>query len=169
MKKLYLVRHAKSSWDYPQLSDHDRPLASRGLRDAPFMASMLEEQGVKPDRLVSSTAKRAYSTAVFFANAFGIDSEDILTERRVYHAMSSDVLDVVSAWPDEWNTVLLFGHNPTFTDVANYFTDNYIDNVPTCGIVGIEAEDDSWKSFRRREGRVVDYWYPKQFPKGKKK
>lgn len=169
MKMLYLVRHAKSSWDHPQLADHDRPLGARGLRDAPFMASMLKNEGVKPDQLVSSTAKRAFSTAVFFANAFGLNSENIRTERRVYHAMTDDILDLVSSWPEEWDTVLLFGHNPTFTSVANHFSDDYIDNVPTCGIVAIQSDDDSWHSLGKGNGRVLDFWYPKLFPKRAKR
>lgn len=165
MKMLYLIRHAKSSWDYPDLHDFDRPLGARGLKDAPFMAQMIRDEGVVPDQLVSSPAKRAYSTAVFFAQAQGIQADDIVQNKKIYHAYAEDLLRIVKDWPDEWNTVFLFGHNPTFTSVANYFAEDYIDNVPTCGIVGIQLEADKWAEVRKREGKVNQFWYPKQFKK----
>lgn len=160
---LYLIRHAKSSWDHPGLKDIDRPLEARGYRDAPFMAKMLASEGIKADKLVSSPAKRAYSTAVFFAQAQGIDPESIEQDIKVYHAYAEDVLAVARNWKDSWNTVFLFGHNPTFTSVANYFADQFIDNVPTCGIVGIELEAIQWKDLKKGAGRIKHYWYPKQF------
>lgn len=163
MKMLYLIRHAKSSWDYPELRDFDRPLGSRGLRDAPFMARMIKKENIVPDKLVSSPAKRAYSTAVFFAQAQGINPEDIVQNVDIYHAYAEDILKIARDWPDDWNTVFLFGHNPTFTSVANYFADEFIDNVPTCGIVAIELETDNWSSLKKRGGRVKAFWYPKQF------
>lgn len=165
MKMLYLIRHAKSSWDYPELKDIDRPLGSRGLRDAPFMAEMLKKEGVHPDKIVSSPAKRAHSTALFFARAQGIDPDDILKDLKVYHAYAADILGIARDWPDDWNTVFLFGHNPTFTSVANYYADEFIDNVPTCGIVGIRLATDRWNGVKKGEGEVTDFWYPKQFKK----
>jgi phosphohistidine phosphatase len=163
MKMLYLIRHAKSSWDYPELHDFDRPLASRGLKDAPFMAQMIRNEGIVPDQLVSSPAKRAYSTAVFFAQAQGIPADAIVQNKKIYHAYAEDILRIARDWPDDWNTVFLFGHNPTFTSVANYFTDEYIDNIPTCGIAAIELEADKWATVSKRAGKVQAFWYPKQF------
>jgi phosphohistidine phosphatase len=167
MKMLYLIRHAKSSWDYPELKDFDRPLGARGLRDAPFMAKMIRDEGVVPDKLVSSPAKRAHSTAIFFAQAQGIRPEDIEQELAVYHAYSEDILRIARHWPDEWNTVFLFGHNPTFTSVANFFTESYIDNVPTCGIVAIELAASKWSELKKGAGKVKEFWYPKQFKQRK--
>lgn len=168
MKMLYLVRHAKSSWDYPDLRDFDRPLASRGLRDAPFMAQMIRDEGIIPDKLVSSPAKRAYSTAIFFAQAQGINPEEIAQNEKIYHAYAEDILRIARDWPDDWNTVFLFGHNPTFTSVANYFAEEFIDNVPTCGVVAIQLEADSWSAARKGAGTVTNFWYPKQFKNRKK-
>lgn len=163
MKVLYLIRHAKSSWDYPELKDIDRPLGSRGLRDAPFMAQLLKEKGIVPDKIVSSPAKRAHSTATFFAQAQGIRPEKILLDPKIYHAYAGDILSIARDWPDDWNNVFLFGHNPTFTSVANYFADEFIDNVPTCGIVEIQLDTNSWKHLKKGEGEVKHFWYPKQF------
>ncbi|MEZ4992727.1 MAG: histidine phosphatase family protein [Saprospiraceae bacterium] len=163
MKMLYLIRHAKSSWDHPELRDIDRPLGSRGLRDAPFMATMIRKEGVKPDKIVSSPARRAHTTAIFFANGLGMDAQEIVLNEDIYEAFGSDILRIANHWPDDWNTVFLFGHNPTFTTVANYFADEMIDNVPTCGIVAISLDADRWKDVERGAGSVLHFWYPKQF------
>lgn len=163
MKMLYLIRHAKSSWDHPELRDIDRPLGARGLRDAPFMAEMLKKEKVMPDKIVSSPARRAHTTSIFFANALGIDPQEIVLNEKVYEAFGSDILRIARDWPDDWNTVFLFGHNPTFTTVANYFTREMIDNVPTCGIVAIRMDTDRWAEVDRGTGKVINFWYPKQF------
>lgn len=163
MKMLYLIRHAKSSWDHPELRDIDRPLGARGLRDAPFMADMLKQQGAMPDKLVSSPAKRAHATAIFFANGLGIDPQEIVLNKEIYEAFGSDILKIARDWPEEWNTVFLFGHNPTFTTVANYFAEEMIENVPTCGIVAIQLDIAKWKSLDRGSGTIRNFWYPKQF------
>lgn len=163
MKMLYLIRHAKSSWDHPELRDIDRPLGRRGLRDAPFMANLLKEQAVQPDAMVSSPARRAHATAIFFANGLGIDPQTILLDKNIYEAFGSDILRIARDWQDEWDTVFLFGHNPTFTTVANYFAEELIENVPTCGIVAIQLEVDSWTKVDREVGKIVNFWYPKQF------
>ncbi len=162
MRTLFLIRHAKSSWDNPGLRDFNRPLNERGLRDAPKMAKLLVNQGIKPDLVVSSPAKRALTTALFFAEAFDIDEEAVVRKQEIYEADPMDILQIISDLPNTAQTVLLFGHNPTFTDVANRFSENFIDNVPTCGIVQIESEADSWKSFYEGNAAVKAIFVPKE-------
>ncbi len=163
MKIVYLIRHAKSSWENPALPDFQRPLNKRGLRDGPFMAQLLRDKGVKPDLLVSSPANRAMTTATLFAEAFDIRPEDIVRKDNIYEAYPSDILQIIAELPTESNIVLLFGHNPTFTSIANHFTpDEFIDNVPTCGIVKIEAMTEDWKTFSS-EGKATAFHFPKQF------
>ncbi len=163
MKSVYFIRHAKSSWDDPSLRDIDRPLNKRGLRDAPFMAKMLRAKGIKPDRLVSSPARRAFSTARFFAEELGIAKEEIWLDKRIYEAYPEDVLGILQELPDDYKLVLAFGHNPTFTGVANFFADEYISNVPTCGIFRVDAAVISWADFREGKGNLTEYHYPKQY------
>jgi phosphohistidine phosphatase len=163
MKTVFLIRHAKSDWSDASLRDIDRPLNKRGIKDAPFMAKLLKSKGVAPDRLISSPAVRAVSTAVFFAEAFGVDKDDILIEEGIYEAGSSDIIRIIRRLPDEWDTILLFGHNPTFTTVANLFYQNLISNLPTCGIVRIDAEIDSWKDFDEQGARLNEIYFPKQY------
>jgi phosphohistidine phosphatase len=162
MKTLYLVRHAKSSWDHPGLRDFDRPLNKRGQNDAPRMAQLLLKLGVQPDLLVSSPAKRAISTAIYFADSFDIKTEDILREQMVYEAFPQQIHQVISRLPDSARTVMLFGHNPTFTDVANQFADDFIDNVPTCGVVKITASVEQWNTFYEGNARVIACYFPKE-------
>ncbi len=162
MKTLFLVRHAKSSWDQPGLRDFDRSLNERGQNDAPRMAQMLVKQGVKPDLLVSSPAKRALTTAIFFAEAFGFKAEAVLREPSIYEAFPQEILRVISGMPDTAQTVLLFGHNPTFTEVANLFTEDFIDNLPTCGVVKIVSSAETWKAFYEGNSKVIACYFPKE-------
>lgn len=166
MKTLYLVRHAKSSWDNPSVSDSERTLNERGLRDAAFMADFAKKQGVEPDRIVTSPARRALMTAAIFGRALGIDEADFQIESTIYHAAPSEILSIVSALPDADETVIVFGHNPTFTDVANRFSKKFIDNVPTCGIVRIEAAVGSWRDFLPENAAATGFFFPKMYLPG---
>jgi phosphohistidine phosphatase len=163
MKTVFFVRHAKSSWENPSLRDIERPLNQRGLRDAPFMAKLLRGKGVTPDRLLSSPAKRAMATAAFFAEAFDIDETDIESRAEIYEAFPETLLDIIRTFPAAWSNVLIFGHNPTFTSLVNLFSNRYIANVPTCGIVEVGAAIDDWRDFAPRTGKIANYYYPKQF------
>ena len=165
MKTVYFVRHAKSSWADMSLRDAQRPLSGRGERDAPFMAEMLAEKGVKADAIVSSPAKRAFTTATYFAKAFGFKKKDILVREEIYEAWGDRLMEVVHSLPDHFETVLIFGHNPTYTSIANDFArpGEYIDNVPTCGIFKVEAKVNDWSDFNERTGTLTEFYYPKQF------
>ena len=137
MKTLYLIRHAKSSWKLSNLSDFDRPLKKRGISDAPLMGSVLKQKGVKPDLMVSSPANRAISTAKLVAKELGYPQMEIEQNKGIYHAYITDLLKIVQSIDDKHNTVCLFGHNPGFTDLANFLTGTTIFNVPTSGVCGI--------------------------------
>lgn len=165
MKKITLIRHAKSSWDDISMSDHDRVLDSRGLRDAPFMAQMMASRGWLPDMLMSSTAQRAQSTAQHFAAALGRPASSIQLEKRIYEASMPTILQLIAQLPADCNDVALFGHNPTFTLVANLFYENdYLANLSTCGIVEIvAAAATDWAQFTPDFAKVTDIHYPKQY------
>ena len=163
MKTVFFVRHAKSSWNDSSLADINRPLNDRGERDAPFMAKMLKNRDIEPDRILSSPARRALDTARYFADAFGIPPKEIEVRPEIYEALPDDLEELVRGLPDEWSTVLIFGHNPTLTSLVNHFTDEFIDNIPTCGIVQVNAKIKSWKKFEEESARVSAFYYPKQF------
>ena len=163
MKTVYLVRHAKSSWDNPGLSDSDRPLNKRGLNDAPFMAKMMRGKGVKPDVLISSPAKRALTTASFFQTEMGLSAQQLLVRDEIYEASSQEILALINKLPQEYRTVMLFGHNPTFTYVANKFSKKLIDNIPTCGVIRIDAKTEQWKDFSPDHASVTESYFPKEY------
>lgn len=161
MKTLYLVRHAKSSWKFPELTDAQRPLNKRGKRDAPDMGNRLAKLGLKPDLLLSSHANRALTTAKAIAEKLHIPEKDIQIEKDIYHASSNELFQVVRSIPDNYDTVFLFGHNPGFTDFANELTHSDIYNIPTCGVFGCTFKVDNWKDVGYGRGSRIHYDFPK--------
>lgn len=161
MKTLILVRHAKSSWDHPGLSDFDRPLNERGKKDAPEMAKRLKDKGIQLDHLVSSPAKRAKKTARYFAEEFRLEKEDIKLVEHLYMATQSAFLNVVSGINDKHKTVALFSHNPGITEFASSLTNVRVDDMPTCAMFALQADVDSWKDFEKVEKKFLFFDYPK--------
>lgn len=161
MKTLYLIRHAKSSWAEVGMKDFDRSLEERGLKDAPKMAKLLRDMSIHPDYMVSSPAKRAFTTAQYFALGLGFPIDNIEKEMEIYEAEETALLHIVRELPDDKKTILMFGHNPGFTYFANRYAKKYIENVPTCGIVVIELTGGKWKDFNEKTAVVKDFLYPK--------
>lgn len=161
MKTIYFIRHAKSSWEDFSLRDIERPLNARGKRDAPKMARYLKDLKVQPDLIIASPAKRARKTASVFREVLGNPPMEL--EDKIYEASTADIFRIVQDIGDDYSLVFLFGHNPTFTSIANQFTEELIMNVPTCGIVKVECEIDSWKNFSRDHGKLTAFYYPKMF------
>ncbi len=145
MKTLFLVRHAKSSRDDPTLADRERPLADRGLRDAPRMGHRLAKRGAKPDAIVSSPALRAMATARLFAKELGFDRDRIVVEARLYATSADELLAVVRALDDRLGSVMLFGHNPELTDFAQRLSTT-IANLPTCAVAEFGFDTASWSA-----------------------
>lgn len=163
MKKIYFVRHAKSSWADMNLKDHDRPLNSRGESDAPRMAARLKKEGVKVDGILTSSAKRTIQTAKVFAEAFGLGKDQVQKEKKLYHAGPKTIQRCIQKLPDEWDTVLVFGHNPGFGEVANLLdNDDYIGKVPTCAIVGSKSSTKKWSKWELGDAKRTIFYYPKQ-------
>jgi len=161
MKHLILIRHAKSSWDNPGSSDFDRVLNKRGERDAPVMGERLAALDLDPDVIFSSPAVRAITTAKVVAEKIGYPEEKILTSSDIYDAETQDLFAVLSRFKDEWNRVIVFGHNPGFTDLANVLGNGSISNVPTCGVVTLELGIESWEDVRPGCGTIVSFDFPK--------
>lgn len=162
MKTVYIVRHAKSSWDNPSLPDFERPLNDRGKRDAPEMGRRLHKRGIMPDILLSSSAKRARSTAKRIARTLGIDEKHIRLADNLYHAEPEMILSTIQQLPDSVDNAMLFGHNPGLTDFVNKYINVHIDNIPTCGIVAAKFNVKSWKDINHVKGELVFFDFPKQ-------
>ena len=163
MKYLFLTRHAKSSWSNSGLTDIDRPLNKRGKRAAPFMGRLIVDKGEKPELLISSPANRALSTAKIFGEAMGLVENDIIIDRTIYGADPKQLLELVQDQVDLYKSIMLFGHNPTFTFFVNLLTGSNIINVVTCGVVRIDFEFSSWTDIDFGSGRLAYYEYPKKY------
>jgi phosphohistidine phosphatase len=161
MKKLYVIRHAKSSWAEPDMADFERPLNERGKTDAPMMGKRLKKAKIHPDLIISSPAKRALKTAKIIAKELDFPKEQIVTDGAIYPGGVSGLLDVIHSLHDSFQTVILVGHNPGLTDLANYLTDVQIDNIPTCGVFCVDFEIQSWKKVGEGNGICVLFDYPK--------
>lgn len=162
MKRLLLIRHAKSSWDDEAARDFDRSLNDRGKRDAPTMGQRLAERDIMPDVILSSPAKRAKKTARIIADEMGYDPDDIVYDDRLYLADLSDLITSILENNADADVLMMFGHNPGMTDFSNFLADCRIDNVPTCGIVTIEFDMDSWNTIETTKGKLIDFDYPKR-------
>jgi phosphohistidine phosphatase len=163
MKTIYLVRHAKSSWEDNDLDDFDRPLSDRGKRDAPVMAGRLKEKGIRPELYVSSTAKRAASTCKRFSKVLGYNEEKVNYVKQLYHASSPEIVKVLKGLPDNFQSVIVFAHNPGLTDAANDLIEKgfLTDNMPTCAIAAFEVPIRSWKELATGRGKLLFFDFPK--------
>ena len=144
MKTLYLLRHAKSSWKHDVI-DHQRPLKKRGLNDAELVSKHVKKKVKAPEKIISSDAERALTTALFFKEAFKIADKDFSTNHNLYDFGGRQVLEIIKNLNDSWDRVMIVGHNHAFTSIANMLGDEYIENLPTCGFVQINFDEDHWR------------------------
>lgn len=161
-KRLTLLRHAKSSHHDPALRDHDRPLNRRGESDAPAMGRRLVRSGGRPSLILTSTAVRARQTARLFAQAIGYPVEFIQSEAELYLADPDTMLDVIAGQDDNFNDIVVCAHNPGITELACGLTRTLIDNVPTCGMVVLDAAIDTWDQLSQVRCELVDFNFPKK-------
>lgn len=144
MKTLYMARHAKSSWKY-DLPDHQRPLKKRGHNDATLVSEKAQAEHKPPQKIISSDANRAQTTAMYFKNAFGIDDKDFELNHDLYDFSGQSVMEIIKNLDNSLDRVMIVGHNHAFTSIVNMLGNEYIDNLPTSGFVMIKFPVDSWK------------------------
>ncbi len=164
MKKLFIIRHAKSSWKDTKLKDFDRPLNKRGEDNLKMMSKFFSEKYETPDLIISSPAKRAKLTAIGFANRLNYKVENIYFNENLYMASAGDIKEILSEQKDENKTLMLFGHNPGLTDFVNIYSNQYLENIPTCGIVILETEK-NWNELTEKSLIIKDYFFPKMLDK----
>ncbi len=164
MKRLTLVRHAKSDWKNAGLKDFDRPLSRRGLKDAPGMAQRLAEQHVHVDLLITSPAVRALETARFFAKALDYPLRRLKSEDRLYLARPAEILEVVRGVGTRVQHLMIFGHNPGLSEFAQQLTDDpELGELPTCAVYSMEFEIDKWSQARFGAARHATLSQPRNF------
>ena len=160
-KTLYLVRHAKSSWDDATLSDHQRPLNQRGLNNAPEMAARLKDSNTNIDQIICSTANRARTTAQLLAEGINYNANDIKQDDQLYFGGIHSMIDIINNTPASIGSLMLVGHNPDMTSLFNHLCGNQTYNMPTCAI-GIIRFDGDWDDVSKNSGKVLEYDYPKR-------
>ncbi|MEQ8312909.1 MAG: histidine phosphatase family protein [Gammaproteobacteria bacterium] len=162
MKTLYLLRHAKSSWDDPDLKDFERPLSKRGRRDAPRMGERFKSRGDGLQCIICSPAVRTKTTAKLFAEAIDYPADDIASNPELYFAGSGMFLKAASLLDDGFDQAMLVGHNPAITEFANLMTNAGIDNIPTAGLVKMSLDIDQWSDIEAGSAELKEFDYPKK-------
>lgn len=168
MKHILLLRHAKSSWDDSSLEDFDRPLAERGLKDAPRMGGFAKETGYVPDGIISSPAKRARHTTELFSARAGVGEAFISWEEDLYYGSARDYLETIRQSDDVWNTVMLVGHNPLMEETASMLCsqeDSYIARMPTAALLCFEHPAVKWQQVKPGTARLKWMVIPKLIKK----
>jgi phosphohistidine phosphatase len=163
MKKLLLLRHAKSSWDDAGLADFDRPLNGRGRQAAPLMGDLMRERQLRPDLVISSPAARARETIALVLKASGIRTE-LRYDERIYEATAARLLEVISEVGDEKQEVMLVGHNPGFENLLERLTTESL-RVPTAALALVVLDADRWIEAGARGGRLKWLVKPKELAK----
>ena len=161
MKTVLLVRHAKSSWENFSVRDEDRPLNDRGKKNAPEMAKRLLKRKVKIDAILTSPAKRARSTAEYFADAYEIKKNRYIVVPGLYMAGRQAFLDAIRNAPEKADHLAVFSHNNGITEFANELTTTRIDDMPTCGVFAIKSPVENWKDFGPENNEFYFFDYPK--------
>lgn len=162
MKILTLLRHAKSSWDDTRLRDFDRPLNRRGEQDAPRIGERLAAAGMRPALIVSSPAARAIATAKIVAGKLNYPLEFLETDPNLYHASLETLLDAIDAQDESIGHLMLVGHNPGLTTLANHLLPGITDNLPTAGVLTVELDCDSWSLYSGAGATLVRFDSPKR-------
>ena len=159
-KTLILVRHAKSDWSINGQKDFDRTLNERGHSDAPRMGNKFASMRIMPDAIISSPAERAKLTAEYFAEQLKLDTQKTIFNANIYDASVRVLMNEINALENSYNTVMVFGHNPGLSYFAEYATKAEIGEMPTCAIIGISFEIDSWQMVSQGMGKVDFFTYP---------
>ncbi len=162
MKTIYLIRHAKSSWDQEGVGDFDRSLNKRGKKDLLFMSKRLKEFGIKPDLILSSPAKRAKITAQNIAKTIGYDTDKINYDESLYDSSYTTYRYLLDSLNSKIDSLFIVAHNPTLTEVGERLSGAILTNIPTCSIVCIEFDVKSFQDIKEESGKIIFFDYPKK-------
>jgi len=164
-KQLFIVRHGKSSWEYENVDDIDRPLKVKGINDAYAMAKRLESRNKHPQLIISSPANRALHTSTIFARVLKYPLNNLRLNEVIYNGGEDEILQLIKETDDSVSSVMIFGHNPVFTDLSNLFLKDELDKLPTAGITSLNFKAEKWKDISAENVSTELVDYPK---KGKK-
>jgi phosphohistidine phosphatase len=161
MKQLTLIRHAKSSWDHPHLSDFERPLNRRGQRDLPLMAERVRAMGLVPQRLLYSGSLRTSITARELARSLELSDTACFAIPEMYEACHETLLNLLQGQPDSLTSIMLVGHNPGLADLGHYLSGERFDHFPTAAVAHLMLNVLSWSELAENCGSLQLFDYPK--------
>jgi len=161
MKTLYIVRHAKSSWEYEGIKDIDRPLKQRGINDAYLISNVLTEKIATPDVFVASCANRALHTGMIFSYTFNYPLVNLKISKSLYSFSDGYLTKTVKALDDSFDSAIIFSHDHGISDFVNKFGSIQVEHVPTCGVIGIKFEANHWKNIK--SGKTILTEFPKHY------
>ena len=162
MKKLYLIRHAKAEDFLEGVSDFERTLKKRGLKDIEMIGSYMALQGISPDVILSSCAIRAEQTALGLAEKLDFDGEKYFLE-ELYYASNKDLLNIIMAQEESCESMFVVGHNPQLNELVNTLSCEHINKIPTTGVVALSFDIEHWSELENVKGKLDFFIYPKQF------
>jgi phosphohistidine phosphatase len=157
VKTLYIVRHAKSSWAYERIHDIDRPLKKRGINDAHLMSNFLAKTIKKPDVFISSVANRALHTGVIFCRNFNYPLSNLKIKKELYSFSDGYLVKTVKALDDSFQSAIIFSHDHGINTFVNKFGSQPIAHVTTCGIIGIQFDEQHWKNIKKGNTILVEF------------
>lgn len=164
MKELILVRHAKSCWKDTSLKDFDRPLNERGIADAPKIAIKISERNdFQPDVFITSAARRTKDTCSIFASVMTFPHTRIIVEENLYEISKKNFYQFIKKLDNNYNSVVIFGHNSVLTEFINEQTNVRIDNLPTSGVYAFKIEMNNWSDFEKANKKFWFFEYPKLY------
>jgi phosphohistidine phosphatase len=160
-RSLILIRHTKSNWTDLSLPDFDRPIKKDRIEDAKNMAAQLKSLDVEPDLIICSPAKRTRQTAEYFCDKLKYDEKDIQFDKRIYESTPEDILQVIRETDSKVKTLVVIGHNPSLTYLANMFAENSIEEIPTTGVVWLEFNTSDWELYKLTPSKLRAFLTPK--------
>lgn len=161
-KELFILRHAKSSWDLEEISDMDRPLKLRGIRNAYEMARRLKIERKIPQYFISSPANRAMHTATIFLRVLEISYAKLSVDERLYGSGVNDIIRLIAEQDNNLNKIMIFGHNPDFSELARTYAKNQVIELPTCGLAKFTFNCQKWSEISRNLQVHEHFDYPKK-------
>ncbi len=160
MKKLYIIRHAKTINSHGNMKDFDRYLKPQGHDDAKTMAKLILENYPAPELIISSPAKRAQQTSNIFSEILNYDSQKIINDENIYYGGINELSNIFTNIDNSISIAMLIGHNPTVHEMINHFIDGHVYIFPPCSITGIEFDIENWKNIKPHQGKLFLYEKP---------
>jgi len=162
MKKIYFIRHAKAEDFSEGVSDFERTLKKRGLKDIKTIGSYMALHNISPDVILSSCAMRAEQTTLELAKKVDFDGKKYFL-KELYYAPYEEILNIIMIQENSDDSMFVIGHNPQLNELLNSLSSQHIKKIPTMGVIALSFDIESWSEIEDVKGELDFFIYPKQF------